>query len=79
MALSQKHRSVLFDHVAPQVGDDVAEALMSEFPARDGDEVVTKDFLRAELAGLRVDVMVKQTTIIIAVVSVWAGVIIAFG
>jgi hypothetical protein len=53
VALSQKHRSVLFDYLAPRVGEEVTEALMAEFPARDGDELVTKDFLRAELAEVR--------------------------
>ena len=55
MALSQKHRSVLYDHFAPLVGDEAAEALMAEFPAREGDELVTRQFLRAELADLRAD------------------------
>ena len=56
MALSQKHRSVLFDYLAPRVGEEVTEALMAEFPARDGDELVTKDFLRAELAEVRSEI-----------------------
>lgn len=56
MALSQKHRSVLYDHFAPLVGDDTAEALMAEFPAREGDDLVTRQFLRAELADLRAEV-----------------------
>ena len=55
VALSQKHRSVLYDHFAPLVGDEAAEALMAEFPAREGDELVTRQFLRAELADLRAD------------------------
>ena len=50
MALTQKHRAVLFDYLSPRVGEDTAEALMAEFPARYGDELVTNDFLRAELA-----------------------------
>ncbi len=55
MALSQKHRSVLFDYLSPRVGEDTAEALMAEFPANEGDELVTKSFLRAELAEMKAD------------------------
>ena len=56
MALSQKHRSVLYDHFAPLVGDDAAEALMAQFPATEGDQLVTRDHLRAELAGVRTEI-----------------------
>ena len=56
MALSQKHRSVLYDHFAPLVGDDAAEALMAQFPATEGDQLVTRDYLRAELAEVRTEI-----------------------
>jgi hypothetical protein len=39
----------------PILGDDDTNALMTAFPASDADELVTKDFLRAELAELRTD------------------------
>ena len=57
MALSQKHRNVLFEYLSPRVGEETAEALMAEFPAREGDELVTKEFLRAGLADLRNEVL----------------------
>ncbi len=79
MALSQKHRSVLFDHFSPLVGEDVAEALMAEFPGREGQEPVTKDFLRAELAELRTDILVKQTSVLLAAMTLATGVILGFG
>ena len=53
MALSQKHRAALYEHFLPQVGEAVTEALLAEFPAGEGDQLVTKTFLRAELAELR--------------------------
>jgi len=56
MALSQKHRSVLYDHFAPLVGDDAAEALMAEFPATEGGQLVTRDHLRAQLAEIRTEI-----------------------
>lgn len=53
------------EHEAPQrhlsqpvslIGEEEADALLAEFPTRDGDELVTKDFLRAELAEFRAEV-----------------------
>ena len=55
MALSQKHRSSLYQHLAPIVGEEEAEALLSQFPSRDLDEPVTKEFVRAEIADLRAE------------------------
>lgn len=50
MALDARHRSSLYLKLVPLVGEDDANALMSEFPASEADELVTKQFLRAELA-----------------------------
>ncbi len=53
MTLSQQHRSTIYQHLVPLFGADEAEAFMAEFPATENDELVTKQFLRAELAELR--------------------------
>jgi len=37
------------------LGEEEAEALLSQFPARDLDEPVTKEFVRAEIADLRTE------------------------
>lgn len=86
MALSQKHRSVLFEYLSPRVGEEVTEALMAELPARDGDELVTKDFLRAELAELRTEmhsglaaVQSRVTGTLVGAMAVATTIIIAFG
>lgn len=55
MVLDARHRSSIYQKLVPLLGDDDANALMSEFPSYDGDELVTKQFLRAELAELRTD------------------------
>jgi len=55
MALSQKHRAARYEPFLPQMGEDVTEALLAEFPAGEGDEIVTKTILRAELAELRTE------------------------
>ena len=53
MALDARHRSSLYLKFVPLLGEDDANALMYEFPASEADELVTKQFLRAELATLR--------------------------
>ena len=50
MALDAKHRSSIYNKLLPTLGEDDANALMTEFPSSEADELVTKDFLRAELA-----------------------------
>lgn len=53
MTLSQQHRSTIYQQLVPIFGPDEAEAFMAEFPATENDELVTKQFLRAELAEVR--------------------------
>lgn len=53
MALDARTRSSIYETLRPILGDHEANALMSEFPASDADELVTRQFLRAELADLR--------------------------
>jgi hypothetical protein len=53
MALDARTRSSIYGKFAEMLGDDDANALMSEFPSVEADELVTKQFLRAELALVR--------------------------
>jgi hypothetical protein len=55
VTLSTKHRSSIYRTLSRVIGEEEADALLSEFPTRDGDELVTKDFLRAELAEIRTE------------------------
>jgi len=55
MTLTAKHRNSIYRTLAPLIGEEETEALLSEFPARDLDEPVTKEFLRAELADFRAE------------------------
>lgn len=50
MALDARHRTSIYGKLVPLLGDDDTNALMTEFPSVEADELVTKDFLRAELA-----------------------------
>jgi hypothetical protein len=65
----------------------VTQAFPSQFPARDGDEPVTRDFVRAELAELRGELhqlgsrlaglVVAVTGILIAAMGIVATVVVA--
>jgi len=56
MALSERSRSVLYQGLITIVDDEQAvQEMMSYFPARDVEEPITKDFLRAELNDLRTE------------------------
>lgn len=50
MALDARTRSSIYTKFVDVLGDNDANALMSEFPSVEADELVTKQFLRAELA-----------------------------
>jgi chromosome segregation ATPase len=56
VALSTRHRSSIFQALSPIIGEEEAEAMLSQFPARDLDEPVTKEFVRAEIAGVRAEI-----------------------
>lgn len=41
------------------IGDEEAEALLSQYPSTEGDEPVTRDALRAELAEFRTEMHIE--------------------
>lgn len=53
MALSERHRSTIYQRLAPILGEEEAEALVSQFPARDLDVPATKEFVGSEIAATR--------------------------
>lgn len=64
MALDAKHRSSIYGKLLPPLGEEDANAIMSEFPSVEADELVTKQFLRAELA----ERMNRQTVTIVGLI-----------
>ena len=52
MALTEKSRSALYLGLSHVIDEEAVEEMLSYFPARDVEESVTKEFLRAELAEL---------------------------
>lgn len=55
MALDAQHRSSIYLKLVDLIGNDDANALMTQFPSIEADELVTRQFLRAELAELRAE------------------------
>ena len=55
MALDARSRSSIYQSLVPILGEHDANLLMSEFPSLEADELVTRQFLRAELAELRTE------------------------
>jgi len=55
MALDARSRSSIYQNLVPVLGEHDANILMSEFPSVEADELVTRQFLRAELADLRAE------------------------
>lgn len=65
MAIDAAHRSSIYRKLVPVLGEEDANIVMSEFPSVEAQELVTKDFLRAELAELeaRINDRFRQQTI----------------
>ncbi len=63
MALSTRHRAAIYAAFNTIMGEEEANALLSEFPAAEHDELVTKGHLRAELAEIRTEIAGVRTEI----------------
>ncbi len=61
MALDTKHRSSIYNKLLTTLGEEDASVLMDQFPAVEANELVTKQFLRAELAEIRVEMADLRT------------------
>jgi len=58
MTLSERSRSVLYQGFMSVVEDEQAvQEMMGYFPARDLEEPMTRDFLHAELSGMRTELV----------------------
>ena len=66
MALDARRRSSIYQNLVPILGEHDANVLMSEFPSIEADELVTKQFLRAELAELESRLIVRLGSAIAA-------------
>jgi hypothetical protein len=66
MALDARTRSSIYQRLTPILGEHDANELMSQFPSIEADELVTKQFLRAELAELEARLMLRLGSAIAA-------------
>jgi hypothetical protein len=56
VALSEKTRAEMFNYFAgTPLGEEVTSEMLANFPMLEFDTLVTKDFLRAEIGGLRLE------------------------
>ena len=53
MALTERSRNALYTGLTEIIHEEAVSEMLSYFPARDVEEPVTKEFLRAEMAELR--------------------------
>lgn len=56
MVMSERSRSVLYRELSDLVDDEEAVGEMLASMPRDVDELATKDFVRAEIAGVRTEI-----------------------
>ncbi len=75
MALDARRRSLIYQSLVPVIGDENANALMSEFPAVEADELVTKRFLRAELAEFEHRLLSQVTVRLMSAIAVATAVL----
>jgi hypothetical protein len=74
MALDARSRSSIYQNLVPILGEHDANVLMSEFPSVEADELVTKQFLRAELADLESRLTLRLGSAIAASTALLAAV-----
>jgi hypothetical protein len=74
MALDARTRSSIYQNLVPILGEHDANLLMSEFPSVETDELVTKQFLRAELAELEARLMLRLGSAIAASTALLAAI-----
>ena len=70
MALDARTRSSIYQSLTPILGEHDANELMSQFPSIEADELVTKQFLRAEVAALETRMTVRLGSAIAASTAV---------
>jgi len=64
MALSEKHRSTLYNQLGDTVGDyEAVGELLSNIASRELDEPATRDFVAAQVQGVRTEIESLRTQI----------------
>ena len=63
MALLERHRNTIYTEFRRTLGEEATQALLSQFPARDVDEPVSREHLDRRLAELTNDLTTRMLTI----------------
>jgi hypothetical protein len=63
VAISEKSRSALYQDLVSIAGEEAVGEMLSYFPARDVDEPVSKELLRAEIADVKTEIGSVRTEI----------------
>lgn len=70
MALTTRQRRFLHAAIAPAIGTEEADLLLDQFPAREGDELITRDHLDARFAEVRTDIARLENRLYVAMVGI---------
>lgn len=70
MALTTRQRTTLYNAIAAAIGTDEAGLLLDQFPAREGDEPITRDHLDARFAEVRTDIARLENRLSVATVGI---------
>ena len=73
MALDARHRASIYQKLVPLLGDDDTNALITQYPSIEADELVTKQFLRAELSSLETRLTLRLGTALAAQTTLLLG------
>ena len=77
MALSEKSRSALYQGLSNVAYEEAVQEMLSHFPARDVEEPVTQEFLRAELSDMELRLNEKINRSLVWSISAQIGTAIA--
>lgn len=70
MALTTRQRTTLYNAIAAAIGTEEAGLLLDQFPAREGDEPITRDHLDARFAEVRTDIARLENRLSVATVGI---------
>ena len=70
MALTTRQRTTLYTAIADAIGTEEAGLLLDQFPAREGDELITRDHLATGLAEVRTEIAGMENRLYVAMVSI---------
>jgi hypothetical protein len=70
MALLEKHRNTIYTEFQKLLGEEATQAMLSQFPARDVDEPVSREHLDRRIAELTTDLTTRMATIVGGAVAI---------